>query len=74
MTSRETDHDYGYGSQTDAEREANDQAVREATALIAAMYALELDRPRLPLQLRRMQEKAARLARWLTTDDAKRGA
>jgi hypothetical protein len=64
---------YAYGPQTDAERAANDQAMRDAVAIIAASYRVELAGRNLTYRLKQEQDKAARLARWLAHEDTKRG-
>jgi len=64
---------YGYGPQTDAEREANDRVYRDALAIVAAATAVELGGRNLTYRLKQEQDKAARLARWLVKQDRKEG-
>jgi hypothetical protein len=52
-----------YGPQTDAEREANEEAARRAVALVAQMYLTEAKGRPLNQRLRNQQAKAERLAR-----------
>jgi hypothetical protein len=61
-----------YGPQTAEQRAANDEAARRAVALVAAMYAADTAGRRLTRRQQQMSDKAARLARWLTTQAAKR--
>jgi hypothetical protein len=54
-----------YGPQTDAERAANEEAARQAVALVAQMYLTEAKGRPLNRRLRDQQAKAERLARWM---------
>ena len=58
---------------TDADRAANDEAVRRAFALVAQMYLTETRGRPLNRTLRDMQVRAERLARGLSLNDRKRG-
>jgi hypothetical protein len=68
-----TAYEYGYGPQTDEERAANEQAVREAVEIVTLSYlGREGGRPR-NRRLRDLEDRAARLARHYAAQDRKRG-
>jgi hypothetical protein len=54
-----------YGPQTDAERAANEEAARQAVALVTQMYLAEAKGRPLNRRLRAEQDRAERLARWM---------
>jgi len=56
----------------DDQKAANDQAIRNACAIVAASFLAETADRRLTRRLREMQDDAARLARGLTIWDAKK--
>jgi hypothetical protein len=58
----------------DAQKAANEQAVREAVAIVAASYARETAGRHLTRAQRRMQDRAAAIARGLVSWDQRRKA